>query len=156
MRPILLEIVTRVMTSYDPCHCCTILFDEAGLQKELTQKTMGDYPQDLREESINLSNWIRELTRLYKHRLRIRLIDAQSLLGMYKCLRHWIRSYPAFIVEGKEKFVGWIRIDLKDCWMTISNLLFSQGSAGSNPSSPEGESDPCREVAFHRSVEKAC
>jgi hypothetical protein len=26
---------------------------------------------------------------------------------MYKCLRHWIRSYPAFIVEGKEKFVGW-------------------------------------------------
>jgi len=107
MRPILLEIVTRVMTSYDPCHRCTILFDEAGLQRALTQKTMGDYPQDLREESINLSNWIRELTRLYKHRLRIRLIDAQSLLGMYKCLRHWIRSYPAFIVEGKEKFVGW-------------------------------------------------
>ena len=107
MRPILLEIVTRVMTSYDPCHRCTILFDEAGLQKELTRKTMDDYPKDLREEFIDLSDWIRELTRLYKHRLRIRLIDAQSLLGMYKCLRHWIRSYPAFIVEGKEKFVGW-------------------------------------------------
>ena len=114
MRPILLELVTRVMTSYDPCHRCTILFDEAGLQKELTRKTMDDYPKDLREEFIDLSDWIRELTRLYKHRLRIRLIDAQSPLGMYKCLRHWIRRYPAFIVEGKKKFVGWDRGLLED------------------------------------------
>ena len=114
MRPILLEIVTRVMTSYDPCHRCTILFDEAGLQKELTRKTMGDYPQDLQEEFIDLSDWIRELTRLYKHRLRIRLIDAQSPLGIYKCLRHWIRKYPAFIVEGKKKFVGWDKGLLED------------------------------------------
>jgi hypothetical protein len=114
MRPILLEIVTRVMTFYDPCHRCAILFDEAGLQKELTQKTMGDYPQDLRKEFIDLSDWIRELTRLYKHRLRIRLIDAQSPLGMYKSLRHWIRNYPAFIVERKEKFVGWDKDRLED------------------------------------------
>ena len=109
MRPILLEIVTRVTTSCNLCLRCAIVFGEVGLQKAFNQKAMDDFPHDLREEFIDLSNWIRELTRLYRHRLRVRLINAQSPLGVYKCLRHWIQKYPAFIIERREKFVGWDR-----------------------------------------------
>jgi len=68
---------------------------------------MEEYPSDLREEYAKLWEWIRELTRLYKHRLLIRLIDAQSPLGIYKSLRYRIRTYPTFIVEGKETYAGW-------------------------------------------------
>jgi len=113
MRPILLEIVTKVMTTYDHCRHCEIMFDEAGLDQKLHQKEMDEYPPDLKEEYITLSNWIRELTRLYKHRLLIKVINVQSLLGIYKSLCYRIRKYPTFIVEGKEIYTGWDKNQLE-------------------------------------------
>ena len=107
MKPIFLEIVTRTLTTYGHCRHCTVLFDESGLQKEFDKKALDDYPQDLREEVARLSDWIRELSGLYKHRIVMRVIDAHSPVGMAKCLRHWIRKYPTFIINGKETFVGW-------------------------------------------------
>jgi hypothetical protein len=113
MRPISLEIVTRVLTTFDHCRHCEIFFDEAGLDKKFHQKEVNEYPPDLKEEFAKLSDWIRELTRLYKHRLLIRLIDAQSFLGVYKSLRYRIRKYPTFIVEGKETYAGWDKNQLE-------------------------------------------
>jgi len=107
MKPILLEIVTKVMTSFGQCRRCKILFDQAGFDQKLHQKEMDEYPADLKEENTKLSDWIRELNGLYKHRLSIKLIDAPSPLGIYKSLRYRIRTYPTFIVEGKETYAGW-------------------------------------------------
>ena len=107
MKPIFLEIITRTMTTYGHCGHCTALFDESGLQKEFNKKALDDYPQDLQEEVAGLSDWIRELSALYKHRLLMKVIDAHSPVGMVKCLRHWIRKYPTFIINGKETWVGW-------------------------------------------------
>jgi len=107
VKPIFLEIVTRTLTTYGHCRHCTVLFDESGLQKEFDKKALDDYPQDLREEVARLSDWIRELSGLYKHRIVMRVIDAHSPVGMAKCLRHWIRKYPTFIIDGKKAWVGW-------------------------------------------------
>jgi hypothetical protein len=68
---------------------------------------MDEYPPDLKEEYLRLSDWIRELTRTYKDRLLIKLIDAQSILGVYKSFRYWVRKYPTFIVEGQAAYTGW-------------------------------------------------
>ncbi len=114
MRPILLEIVTRAITTYDTCRNCKVLFNKAGLDKKLHQKEIEEYPPDLKEDNVKLYDWIRELSRLYKHRLRINVIEVQSLLGFYKSLRHRIRKYPAFIVEGKETYSGWDRNRLEE------------------------------------------
>ena len=125
MRPILLEIVTQVITSYGQCRRCEVVFDEVGLNKKFHQKEADEYPQDLKEESAKLSDWIRELTRLYKHRLLIKLIDVQSLVGVYKSLRHRLRKYPAFIIEGKEVYTGWDKNQLEsllDKYMQASLL----------------------------------
>ncbi len=114
MKPILLEILTRAITSYDTCRNCKVIFDKTGLDKKLRQGEMEEYPPDLKEDNAKLSDWIRELSRLYKHRLLINLIDVQSLLGFYKSFRHRIRKYPAFIVEGKEAYSGWDRNRLEE------------------------------------------
>ena len=113
MKPILLEIVTKVITSFDQCRRCKILFDQAGFDQKFHQKEMDEYPPDLKEEYTKLSDWIRELNRLYKHRLSIKLIDVQSPLGIYKSLRYRIRTYPTFIVEGKETYAGWDKSQLE-------------------------------------------
>ena len=113
MKPILLEIVTNVMTSFGQCRRCKILFDQAGFDQKLHQKEMDEYPPDLKEELAKLSAWIRELNQLYKHRLSVKLIEAPSPLGIYKSLRYRIRTYPTFIVEGKETYAGWDKSQLE-------------------------------------------
>ena len=113
MKPILLEIVTKVITTFTQCRRCKILFDQAGFDQKLHQKEMEEYPPDLKEELAKLSAWIRELNQLYKHRLSIKLIDAPSPLGIYKSLRHRIRTYPTFIVERKETYTGWDKSKLE-------------------------------------------
>jgi hypothetical protein len=113
MKPILLEIVTNVVTFFDHCRRCQVLFEQAGLDQKIHQKEMEEYPPGLKEEYLKLSDWVRELNRLYKHRLLIKLIDVQSPLGIYKSLRHRIRTYPTFIVERKETYTGWDRNQLE-------------------------------------------
>lgn len=114
MRPILLEIVTKVITTFDHCRHCEVLFGEAGLDQKFHKKEMEEYPPDLKEDYIKLFDWIRELTRLYQHRLLIKVIDVQSPLGIYKSLRYRIRTYPTFIIEGKEIYSGWERLKLEN------------------------------------------
>jgi len=114
MRPILLEIVSKVLTTFVHCRHCEILFDQAGLDQKFHQREMNEYPSDWKEEVLKLSDWIRELRRLYKHRLFIKLIDIHSPMGIYKSLRHRIRTYPTFIIEGKETYAGWDKKHLED------------------------------------------
>jgi hypothetical protein len=113
MKPILLEIVTKVLTSWGECRRCKLLFDQAGLDQKFRHEEMEGYPSDLKEEVTTLSDWVRELKRLYKHRLLIKVIDVQSPLGIYKSLRHRIRTYPTFVVEGKETYAGWDKDQLE-------------------------------------------
>jgi hypothetical protein len=127
MKPILLEIVTKVLTSWGQCRRCKILFDQAGLDQKFRQGEMDEYPPDLIEEYTRLSDWIRELNRLYKHRLLIKLIDVQSPLGIYKSLRYRIRTYPTFVVEGKETYAGWDKGQLESLLdKYINNSLLSK------------------------------
>jgi hypothetical protein len=113
VKPILLEIVTEMLTFFGHCRRCEILFDQTGLDQKFHQEEIDEYPPDLKEEYTKLSDWIRELNRLYKHRLLIKLIDVQSPLGIYKSLRYRIRTYPTFIVQGKETYTGWDKSQLE-------------------------------------------
>ena len=112
MQPVLLEVVSRVITTFDYCRHCEFLVKEAGVDEKHQQKEMDEYPADVKEEYVQLCNWIRELVRRYQDQLVVKLIDAQSLLGIYKSLRHGIRAYPAFIIAGRKVYTGWDKIQL--------------------------------------------
>jgi hypothetical protein len=53
-----------------------------------------------------LSDWILALAERYAGQLVIKIIDAQSPQGLWKALRHGVRQYPTFIIEG-ELYRGW-------------------------------------------------
>ncbi len=134
MKPITVEIVTRVLTTFGHCRHCEVLFDEVDLNEKFKKEDMSEYPPDLADEYLRLSDWIRELIQLYRHRLLIRVIDVQSLLGLYKSLRHWIRRYPTFIVEGKETYTGWDKRKLEELIdRHIKSFIMSKGR-GTQPS----------------------
>ena len=74
---------------------------------------LNEYPSDLLEDERRLAYWMWELCDRYGDRLLIRVIDPESGLGFYKCLRHWVRRYPAFIIGGRKRYVGWGREELE-------------------------------------------
>jgi hypothetical protein len=107
MQPVRLEVVSRVITTFAYCRHCQFLFKAAGLDEKYCQAEMDEYPAAVKEEYVQLCNWIRELARRYQDQLVIKLIDVQSLLGLYKSLRYRIRKYPCFILAGKAIYMGW-------------------------------------------------
>ncbi len=82
------------------------MFNQAGLGSE-RRKQEEEYPAEFLEEVHRLATWVLELADRYGEQVFIRVIDPQSPLGLYKSVRHWVRRYPTFIVDGRYKCVGW-------------------------------------------------
>lgn len=114
VKPISVEVISKVLTTHGHCIRCEPIFLESGVGRKSKVGDIDEYPPDLKEESWKLSELICELYQLYKHRIHIRLIDAQSFLGIYKSLVHRFRTYPTFIVEGKDVCKGWDRQKLEE------------------------------------------
>ena len=68
---------------------------------------INEYPEDVKAEFLRVSEWIRAARKRHGNRIVIRLVDPQSLGGMWKVLRNRIRRYPTFFVDGAERVVGW-------------------------------------------------
>jgi hypothetical protein len=58
-----------------------------------------------------VSNWVKRTSKTFGRGLIIRVIDPQSLVGMWNAVRHGIRRYPTLIINGQEKFTGWEAAD---------------------------------------------
>jgi hypothetical protein len=106
MNPVLLEVVFPVPALYGLCPSCEFFADEADLRAPKNKQDLNEYPEDLKADYLFLSDWIRELAQKYPHRILIKVIDAQSLQGMYKSIRFAVRKYPAFIIDRKKKYAG--------------------------------------------------
>ena len=108
MNPIELEIVAPMLSTVEmSCRRCGLVLDSLGLTHQYRNACTSEYPEDWKQAVEFLSGWIREITSLYRHRMRIRVIDALSPLGLWKLVRHRVFRFPAFIIDQKQTYVGW-------------------------------------------------
>jgi hypothetical protein len=107
MSRVRLEVIAPIMSEVACCSHCTPFFDDAGLSQRVRQEAMAGVPERVRDESVRLSKMIGALATRHGAVLQIVLVDPRTLVGMLKAIRHWIRRYPAFIVSGRGKYVGW-------------------------------------------------
>lgn len=126
MKPLTVEVVSNLITGFGHCARCELIMNEAGVNFRARQQDMADYPAELLEELANLSDWLSELCRLYRHRISIRLIDAKSPLGLYKSLLHRIHRYPTFIIEKKEIYSGWDRKRIEELLDTRMQAAYNR------------------------------
>ncbi|MBI5248251.1 MAG: hypothetical protein HY912_02040 [Desulfomonile tiedjei] len=114
MTPVQLEIIMPLITTLGfGCRSCSLIFNQAGIEDGYRNDCANDYPEEWRESLEQLLEWISEIKRLYKHRLRVQLIDAQSPTGLWKQVRHRLSQMPAFIVDRKLVHMGWNRDQLE-------------------------------------------
>jgi hypothetical protein len=85
------------------------------------QQILAEYPPDLIEDHYRLSALVVELMDKFKDNITIHLIDPQSLRGILKSIRHRVRKYPSFIIDGKELIVGLDRVALDRAMKTWSH-----------------------------------
>lgn len=108
VKPIKVEVINLMLTvQTEECKNCRLIFEETDMKRKFANKEMNEYPEDVKEDVVRLSNWIRELAHLYSHRIQIKVIDALSPPGLYKTVRHRIREFPTFIIDRREKYSGW-------------------------------------------------
>lgn len=108
MTPILVEVVAPTLAGMGlGCFGCQVVLREVGFEKTYRDSCAQEYPPGWKEESMRLSEWIKEIKNLYKHRVSITVIDAQSPLGIWKQIRHRVRGLPAFIVDRRHALSGW-------------------------------------------------
>ena len=108
MTPILVEVVAPMLSGREMrCMGCSVLFGSTDLKRKYRDDIIDKYPDNWKESVGYLSTWISEIARLYRHRVRIHVIDAQSPLGFWKQIRHRVFRFPAFIVDRKGTYIGW-------------------------------------------------
>ncbi len=111
MKPIYIEVVSNLFTSLGNCPHCDLLFQETGVGPAVREEDRNAYPPHFHEEWKTLRETLLELKHLYRHRIDVRLIDADSPLGLYKAVRHRFRKYPTYILDKKDVYTGW---DIKE------------------------------------------
>jgi hypothetical protein len=108
MKPILLEVIAPTLNTAEmDCQPCRFMFDTLEIGSKYRRLSENEYPEDWKQAVGYLATWIHEMTDLYRHRLKIKMIDAQSPLGLWMQIRHRVFRFPAFIVDKKQTYIGW-------------------------------------------------
>ena len=98
------EIVSYAPTAYSQCTHCEVVEGAAGVSGSLREEQVtSSLPADLAADYQQVSEWARRVLAAYHERISIRVIDAASVEGFWKTLRHGIRRYPAVFVDGKRQ-----------------------------------------------------
>jgi hypothetical protein len=115
VKPIKVEVINLMLSvQTEECKNCRLIFEETDVKRKFADKEMNEYPEDVKEDVVRLSNWIRERAHLYSHRIQIKVIDVLFPPGLYKSLRYRIRKFPTFIIENRDTYSGWDKEALEE------------------------------------------
>ena len=100
--PLKVEILAYAPTAFYHCTHCEVAWREMGASNRIHQEQVeSSLPPDLAQDYQAVSDWVREVFRLYCDRLVIKVIDVASLEGFVKTLRYNIHRYPAILLNSK-------------------------------------------------------
>jgi hypothetical protein len=107
MEAVRVTVIAYAPTVFRHCQHCEVAFDEMGLGERIRRDQARDaLPEDLALEYARLSDWIHGVIERYRGRVAIDLVDAASVEGIVRSLRHRVRRYPAVVVDGVARRIG--------------------------------------------------
>ena len=104
---VLVEIIAYAPTAYYHCTHCEVAWREMGANNRIHEEQLeSSLPEELIQEYQTVSDWVREMFRVYCDAIILKVIDAASIEGFYKSLKYNARRYPAVIVNRNARFLG--------------------------------------------------
>lgn len=107
MPTINVEVIAPLVAGMKHCQSCQVFIDDADISKRVQDEELKSFPEEMWRDYTRLSQMVRDLSQRYGDQVRIVLIDPHSPMGLWKSMRHWVRTYPTFIVNGRAKYAGW-------------------------------------------------
>jgi hypothetical protein len=105
MMPINIEIIAYAPTGFYHCTHCEIIFKEQGVGDRIhAEQLQSAMPEEMLQAYAQLSGWVNGLVDRYGDKVAIKVIDAASIEGVWKTVRHGLHRYPTAIIDGREKF----------------------------------------------------
>lgn len=104
--PILIEVITRIPTTFVQCWGCEAAFGLGGMSDALHNEQLNAFPEESKQEAAALVEWTKRLRRRFGRRVRVHFVDAMSFRGFWLSLRHRVHRYPAFIIGGRVEQIG--------------------------------------------------
>ncbi|MBI3361080.1 MAG: hypothetical protein HY023_08210 [Chloroflexi bacterium] len=113
-KPLIVEIVAYAPTAFYHCTHCEVVWREVGFNDNFHKEQVASaLPADVAQDYQAVSDWVRRVFsrdgpagRLYCDGVIVKVIDAASVEGFWKTVRHGLRRYPAVVVGGKTTFTG--------------------------------------------------
>jgi hypothetical protein len=107
MQPVNVTVITYAPTIFRHCQHCEVAFQGIGLGERIHRDEAKDaLPPDLIADFQRVSDWVHGLLRRHEAGVAVSVVDAASIEGVWKSLRHGVRRYPAVIVDGRATAVG--------------------------------------------------
>jgi hypothetical protein len=122
MDPIHIDVFFPVPEGWGMCTSCEVMMSQASLGQAPQERGLEEYPPEWQEEFKHLSSIVISLSEQYPNEVQIRIWDPRSLQGMWKSIRHGIRQYPTYIVNGRIKFSGWDTAELEQHLQSILGI----------------------------------
>ena len=107
MPPVSVDVIAVLPEGWGLCNSCELLMARANLDQAPPDRGLDEYPPEWQADFQRLSVLIYDLADRYGDRVLIRIFDPRSWQGLIKALRHGVRRYPTFVVDGRTKIVGW-------------------------------------------------
>jgi glutaredoxin len=124
MQPLSVQVITYAPTVFRHCQHCEVAFEGLGLGERMHRAEAADaLPDDLLTDFSRVSDWVHRLLDRHGPQVAVTVIDAASIEGFWKSLRHRARRYPAVVVDGRT-------VDLDDAGALIELRLESSGEKG--------------------------
>jgi hypothetical protein len=102
--PLSIQVVAYAPTLFRHCQHCEVAFEGIGVAERMHRDEAKDaLPDDLAAEFQRVSDWVHGLLTRHGPRVAVTVIDAASIEGVWKSLRHGLRRYPAVIIGQHEK-----------------------------------------------------
>jgi hypothetical protein len=107
MKPIQIDVFYPLPEGWGMCNSCEVMMAQANLGQAPQERGLDEYPPEWQEEFKQLSTTVFTLADQYQDKVQIRIWDPRSLQGLWRSIRHGVRRYPSFIVNGHNKLTGW-------------------------------------------------
>jgi hypothetical protein len=107
MKPVQIDVFYPVPEGWGICTACEVMMSQANLGQAPPERGLDEYPPEWQEELKRLSTTIYDLADRYQDEIRIRIWDPRSLQGLWRSIRHGVRRYPTFLIDGRSKMTGW-------------------------------------------------
>jgi hypothetical protein len=113
MQPVQIDVFYPVPEGWGMCTTCEMMMAQANLGQAPQERGLDEYPPEWKEEFQRLSTIIFTLADHFQEQVQIRIWDPRSLQGMLRSIRHGVRRYPTFIINGRNKIMGWDKDQLE-------------------------------------------